>query len=198
MKKNFSASTEIHASPGYLTGKLLAAMPFNNDPRFQNVLVFICGHDNQGAIGLIINKPFPSLSFVELLTQLGIGDLEITHNVVLHSGGPVEVSRGFILHTRDYALSSTVIINEQFSMTSTLEILKKIAQGDGPKEAIVSLGYTGWSKGQLEQEILDNTWIIVDATENLIFKTNNEDKWHAALGNIGVNPGAISLEYGHA
>lgn len=183
---------------GFMTGRLLVAMPYMNDARFSQAVIYICGHDDQGAIGLICNKIFPSLTFRELLRQLNIPITPASRDLVMNYGGPVEVSRGFVLHSPDYLVESSVVIDENFAITSTLEILKSIAQGEGPTHVIASLGYTGWGPRQLEQEIHDNTWMVVDAKPQLVFNTPIDNKWRLCMAEIGVDPAILSLEFGRA
>lgn len=183
---------------GYLAGKLLVSMPFMADARFTQTVIYLCGHDSKGAIGLITNKPLNSLNFQELLRQLEIAPNYLSKKVAMHYGGPVEVSRGFVLHSADYVSDSTVMVNEIFAVTSTLDVLRNLAQGYGPKNYLVTLGYVGWAEGQLEQELHDNVWMVVEATEELVFNFHIEVKWRAALAQIGVDPAVLSLDSGHA
>ncbi len=185
-------------SEGYLTGKLLVAMPFLENNQFSYSVIFVCGHDSQGAIGLVINKILPDLTFKELLSQLNIDYITSSNDFIVHYGGPIDLSRGFVLHTSDYTIDTTIQVNENFSITSTLEILRALARGNGPEKYIVCLGYTGWSAGQLEQELQDNGWLIVESTEELVFDPYLEAKWRSSLAAIGVDPAVLSLESGHA
>lgn len=184
---------------GYLTGKLLVAMPFLEDSRFSYSVVFICGHDSQGAIGLLINKVLPDLTFKELLNQLNIDHVtSSSDDVVVHYGGAVDLSRGFVLHSSDYRINTTIQVNDYFSVTSTLEVLRALARGNGPEKYLVCLGYTSWSAGQLEQELHDNEWLVVESTIDLVFDSYLEAKWRSSLAAIGVDPAVLSLESGHA
>lgn len=183
---------------GYLTGKLLVAMPYMHDSRFSQAVIYVCGHDHLGAIGLMVNKAFPSLTFRELLQQLHIDRPPECPDVTLHHGGPVEVSRGFILHSPEYKVESTVIIDDSFAITSTLEVLRSIAHNEGPQHYVAALGYTGWDAGQLEAELRDNAWLVVDPTAELVFNDSLELKWRHAMAHIGVDPALLSLDSGHA
>jgi putative transcriptional regulator len=183
---------------GFLTGKILVAMPHLSDPRFDHTVIYVCGHDSQGAMGLIVNKLLPSVSFLELISQMGIDTLEEGREVPVHYGGPVEVGRGFVLHSTDYLSDSTVIIENGYAMTATLDILRAIANEQGPSRAILALGYVGWGAGQLEQEIHQNGWLMIDADMDLIFSQELELKWREALASIGVDPSILSIDVGHA
>ncbi len=185
---------------GYLTGKLLVAMPFLQETQLIQSVIYICGHDNQGAIGLMINKHIPNLTFKDLITQLHLNvELEdYTENFDVHYGGPIEITRGFVLHSADYKIDSTVTLGGKICITSTLEILRALATGRGPENFLVCLGYTGWIAGQLETEIQENDWMIVDATKDLIFNTVLDHKWRNSMAAIGVDPATLSIESGHA
>jgi putative transcriptional regulator len=183
----------------HLTGKLLIAMPGMGDPRFEHSVIYMCAHSDDGAMGLIINKPAPDLRFSDLLEQLDIktnGNATDTH---VHYGGPVEHGRGFVLHSCDYAsVDSTLKVNDDFGMTATLDILEDISNGDGPESCLLALGYSGWGPGQLESEIQANGWLTSDATYELVFGTRHADLWQAALASLGIDPRMLSAEGGRA
>ena len=182
-----------------LTGKLLVAMPGMGDPRFDRSVIFMCSHGEDGALGLIVNKPTPSLSFQSLLEQLNIGVDSLQRDISVHFGGPVENGRGFVLHSADYGdNSSTLRVGAGFGMTATVDILEDIARGDGPEDAILTLGYAGWGPGQLESEILANGWLTCDASGEIVFRTDDDGKWAAALSSIGVDPLTLSATAGRA
>jgi putative transcriptional regulator len=181
-----------------LTGKILIAMPFLSDPRFTHAVIYVCGHDAQGAMGLIVNKGLPSVSFEELLTQMKVDVSTVASQVPVHYGGPVEVGRGFVLHSSDYATESTVLIESGFAMTATLDILRAIAMNEGPRDILLALGYVGWGAGQLEHEIQENGWLTIEADPALIFDHDLEGKWRQALATLGIDPAVLSLEIGHA
>jgi putative transcriptional regulator len=186
-------------APTDLTGKLLIAMPGMGDPRFEHSVVFMCAHSADGAMGIIINKPNPDITFHGLLDQLKIGRVDGCPNRAVHFGGPVGMGRGFVLHSGDYRPgASSMTVNPTFAMTATLDILKAMAQGDGPREAILALGYAGWSPGQLESEISANGWLTGDAAPDLVFGTDNGGKWGAALRAMGVDARMLSSQAGHA
>jgi putative transcriptional regulator len=181
-----------------LTGKLLIAMPFLSDPRFTHAVIYVCGHDAQGAMGLMVNKGLPAVSFEELLAQMNVDVSTVASKIPVHYGGPVEVGRGFVLHSSDYAAESTVLIENGFAMTATLDILRAIAVNEGPRDILLALGYVGWGAGQLEHEIQENGWLTIEADSALIFDHDLEAKWRQALATLGIDPAVLSLEIGHA
>lgn len=183
-----------------LSGKLLIAMPGMGDPRFERSVVFVCAHSDDGAMGLIVNKPSPDLTFGQLLKQLDIpAPDDPARQIRVHFGGPVESVRGFVLHSADYGgAGATLHIDEQFGMTATLDILQAIARGDGPASSLLALGYAGWGPGQLEDEILRNGWLTCDALPDLVFSDRNDTKWTRALGTLGVDPISLSGSAGRA
>jgi putative transcriptional regulator len=183
---------------GYLTGKLLVANPFLQDSGFMHSVIYVWGHDEHGAIGLMINKPITDLTVKGLFAQLGIESPFDLGGVVVDYGGPVEMNRGFVLHTVDYKTDTTVIVNENFAITSTLEILRAIAQQRGPENFCICLGYIGWGAGQLDQEIQENGWVVVDASTDHVFDPYLETKWRSSFAAIGVDPSILSFETGHA
>ncbi|MCX7338521.1 MAG: YqgE/AlgH family protein [Alphaproteobacteria bacterium] len=197
---NLKHGKSLSITQGYLTGKLLIAMPYLEDSQFYHAVIYICGHDKHGAIGLMINRALPSFTFTDLLKQLGITVRSITDDCAIYYGGPVEVSRGFVLHTDDYTIDSTVSIDgdDRFGITSTLEILRALAHGSGPKKSLICLGYTGWGPGQLEQEVQENSWLVAEPTETLLFGTNADEMWRSSLASIKVDPLVLSIQYGHA
>ncbi len=182
-----------------LAGKLLIAMPDMGDPRFDHAVIYMCAHAEDGAMGLIVNKPTPEVRFSDLLEQLSIDDGDLAVDVRVHYGGPVETGRGFVLHTSDYASGAgTMEVGPGIAMTATLDILEDIATGAGPKRSMLGLGYAGWGAGQLEAELASNTWLICDATEDILFGRAAEHKWSAALKVLGVDPLMLSTSGGTA
>ncbi|MCP5089247.1 MAG: YqgE/AlgH family protein [Rhodobacteraceae bacterium] len=183
----------------HLDGKLLIAMPSMGDPRFEKSVIYLCAHSDDGAMGLIVNKPAADLKFVDLLKQLEIKADRPIEGVDVHYGGPVEYGRGFVLHSRDYASpDSTLEVNDEFGMTATLDILEDISHGDGPDSCLLALGYAGWGPGQLEDEIRANGWLTCDADQALVFSENHENKWQAALEVLGIDPRMLSAAGGSA
>lgn len=185
-------------STGYLDGQLLLAMPVMDDPRFERSVILMCTHDESGAMGLIINRAFTSLDFPELLEQLEIETESPSSEVSVHSGGPVEPGRGFVLHSADYAQESTMVINEHLALTATVDILSDIAEGKGPAKALVCLGYAGWGAGQLEDEIHANVWLTAPGEDEIIFHTELDQKWPRTMAMLGIDATMLSAEAGHA
>jgi putative transcriptional regulator len=191
---------------GYLDGQMLIAMPTMGDDRFTRSVIYVCAHSSEGAMGIIINHPAIHISFPDLLVQLEVvGASELIQlpaqagGVKVLKGGPVETSRGFVLHSSDFFIeNSTLPIDEGVCLTATLDILKAIARGDGPKSAVLALGYAGWAPGQLENEINQNGWLHCAADLDLIFGQNTEAKYQQALRKIGIDLGMLSTEAGHA
>ncbi len=183
-----------------LTGKLLIAMPGMGDLRFEHSVVFICSYNAEGAMGLIINKPTEDLVLGILLEQLEIvADPPERALMPVHFGGPVESARGFVLHSPEYdANLHSMKVSSAFSMTATLDILEDIAVGQGPRRALMMLGYAGWGPGQLENEIAMNGWLTTDADADLVFDVEDARKWAAALKTLGVDPMSLSASAGRA
>ncbi len=182
-----------------LSGKLLIAMPGMGDPRFEHSVVFLCAHSDDGAMGLIVNKPASDLSFDDLQEQLGIKRSDRSQQIRVHFGGPVEHARGFVLHSADYGgEGATLHVDNRFGMTATVDILQAIAAGEGPSSSLLALGYAGWGPGQLEEEILRNGWLTCDAAPDLVFSDRNDSKWSDALKTIGVDPISLSSTAGRA
>lgn len=182
-----------------LKGKLLVASPVMSEEPFAKSVIYICEHGDEGAMGLIINRLIENITCNDILTQLAKDDRQIITAIdkPVHSGGPLDEQRGFILHSDDYASSHTVNITKGFSITSSVDILKKIAGGKGPEKNLIVLGYAGWRARQLEQEIEEQSWFIADSDENLIFSDNHEMKWLRASGSIGIRPEFFMTQPGH-
>lgn len=183
-----------------LNGKLLIAMPGMGDPRFDHSVVFMCSHSDEGAMGLIVNKPAQDLEFDDLLKQLDIVPDPDVRPIRVHFGGPVEYGRGFVLHSSEYnrTTDATLKVGSDYGMTGTLDILEDISQGIGPQQSILAMGYSGWGPGQLEGEIARNGWLICDANLDLVFGADDNRKWQAALESMGINPLVLSAEGGRA
>jgi putative transcriptional regulator len=190
----------------FFDGKLLIAMPGIGDPRFERTVIFICAHSAEGAMGIVINKVAANITFTDLMERLDLfpsdNRIMLPENVSrmpVQCGGPVETSRGFVLHTCDYFSADTTLpISERLGLTATLDVLRAIAQGQGPKQSLLALGYAGWGPGQLESEIQRNGWLHCEADETLIFTTANDRKYMAALAKLGIDPRMLSSQAGHA
>ena len=182
----------------YLTGKLLVAMPGMQDPRFAKTVVYLCAHSAEGAMGLVVNREIESLTFPDLLDQLGIPSGGVDQNIRVMFGGPVESSRGFVLHSPDYQRDTTMMVDDAVALTSTVDILRAIADGGGPARCLLALGYAGWGPGQLDDEIKANGWLHVAADDGLVFDRDLEGKWDRAMAKLGIDPLMLSETAGHA
>jgi putative transcriptional regulator len=180
-----------------LAGQLLIAMPQMQDPRFMRTVIFMCAHNAEGAMGLVVNKLVEQPSMSELLRQLGIA-ADGFRQEQLHFGGPVEGGRGFVLHSPDYTEESTLLVDGQVALTSTIEVLRAIGRGEGPRRSLLVLGYAGWGPGQLDAEIQANGWLHVAADDGLLFDGAQDDKWRRAIAKLGVDPLLLSGDVGHA
>lgn len=182
----------------FLTGQLLIAMPQMADPRFAQTVIYICAHSDDGAMGLVINRQIDSISFPGLLKQLEIDAPGADDHIRVMFGGPVETGRGFVLHSPDYVQESTLMIEGDLGLTATMDILKDIATGSGPKRSLLALGYAGWAPGQLDHEIQANGWLHAPANADLIFNEDIDSKWDRALATLGISSALLSGEAGHA
>ncbi len=181
-----------------LTGMLLVAMPNMTDPRFSHSVIYVCAYSPDGAMGLVVNRLVDSITFPGLIEQLGIDTNDTPSETPIHFGGPVESSRGFVLHSADYIQDSTLVISETMALTATIDVLKAIAGGGGPRRKVLALGYAGWAPGQLDQEMQSNGWLVAPADDDIVFGPDNDNKWERALLKIGINPSSLSTQAGHA
>jgi len=188
----------VKPEPGYFTGQLLIAMPHMGDPRFARSIIYICAHTSDGAMGLVVNRQIDSITFTDLLKQLKIETADADNRIQVMFGGPVEVGRGFVLHTSDYKEKSTLQVDDDVALTATLDVLKDIARGSGPRRNLLALGYAGWGPGQLDAEIEANGWLNVDADEDLMFDKDIGTKWERALDKLGVDLTKLSGQSGRA
>jgi len=189
---------EPDGNGAYLTGQLLIAMPSMRDPRFARSVIYVCAHNPDGAMGLVVNRLVGSVTFPDLLSQLGIDTKATTEEIKVHFGGPVESGRGFVLHSGEYHHASTLQVADQMALTATIDILQDIAKGCGPQRSLLALGYAGWGPGQLDSEIQSNGWLNVAADDQLVFDEQLNDKWERAIGKLGVDPALLSSDAGHA
>src|ERR1044071_3646994 len=191
---------------GYLDGQMLIATPTMQDERFTRSVIYVCAHSSEGAMGIVVNQPARHISFRDLLVKLDVitatDPIELpsgTGGVKVLKGGPVETERGFVLHSADFFIeNSTLPIDEGICLTATLDILKAIARGNGPASAILALGYAGWSPGQLENELQQNGWLHCSPDPELIFGLDIEAKYDRAMQKIGIRPGMLTNDIGHA
>jgi len=192
------AAQDKATASGYLDGQLLIAMPTMGDPRFQKTVIYMCAHSARGAMGLVVNKVIDRINFPDLLQQLKIDVDSPSEHIRVHFGGPVETGRGFVLHTADYRQEATLMVGEDVALTATVDILKAMAGGKGPRRCLLALGYAGWGPGQLDQEIQANGWLTATADPELVFGTNLEAKWPRAVAKLGINLSHLSSDAGHA
>jgi len=182
----------------YLTGQLLIAMPGMRDSRFARTVIYVCAHHPDGAMGLVINRLVGAITFPDLLAQLGIPAPSVNEEIRVHFGGPVESGRGFVLHSGEYQQDSTLQVDPSMALTATVDILRDIAAGNGPRRKLLALGYAGWGPGQLDSEIQANGWLHVAPDEELIFDDALDSKWERAIGKLGVDVSMLSGDAGHA
>jgi putative transcriptional regulator len=181
-----------------LTGQVLIAMPELRDPSFARSVIFLCAHTPEGAMGIMVNRPLEQPSFDDLLRQLDIAPLPPARRIRLCSGGPVDHARGFVLHTADWTDDASLRVDEHLALTASLDILKAIAGGHGPRQGVLALGYVGWGPGQLDQEIQQNVWLSAPADESILFDSDHETKWRRALAKLKIDPLLLSSVAGRA
>ncbi|MFA5370441.1 MAG: YqgE/AlgH family protein [Sideroxydans sp.] len=181
-----------------LTNHFLIAMPAMTDPFFARSLTYVCEHNDEGAMGIVVNRPI-SLTLSELFAQINmpLNQTELD-DMPIHFGGPVQTDRGFVLHDAGGEWQSTMRVNDKVNLTTSKDILQAVGEGKGPRHLLVSLGYAGWSKGQLEQELADNAWLNVPANEHILFGLSAEQRLPAAMALLGVDYATLSEEAGHA
>ena len=182
-----------------LRNSFLLATPSMRDSRFRFAVIYMVSHDRSGAMGIIVNKSKPGLFISDLLEQVGIdGEVQVADAPILN-GGPVDIDRGFVLHSSDYFKpDSSLIISDTLSLTSTKDVLESLVSEDHPKHAMLAVGYAGWGPGQLEKEIAENSWLVTDADESLVFSEDLGSKWALALEEMGIDPSCLSQSGGQA
>jgi putative transcriptional regulator len=184
---------------GFLSGQMLIAMPGISDPRFERSLILVCAHDANHAMGIAVNRPVEGLTIPDLLERLEIKIAADMEDDLVLMGGPVEVERGFVLHTDDYHAEYSLDVEGGLTLTTTREVLEAMGSHNRrPRRAILALGYAGWGAGQLEREIRDNVWLTVDADEALVFDDAYDTKWSRALSKLGIDAQFLSAEAGRA
>ena len=189
---------EANGQGGYLAGQLLVATPVIESGPFQKSVIYIFNHSSDGAMGLIINQPIELINYSTLLEGMNLPKDTATPEIPVYFGGPVERARGFVIHSTDYFREFSLARSSELAITASSAILGDIVQGNGPKNAALIVGYAGWSAGQLEAEIEQNSWISVPATEKLMFGTENELKWATASKSLGIDMAFFSTTVGHA
>ncbi len=197
-----SDMAEQEFKEGYFPGKLLLAMPTLGDPRFHRAVILLCAHDENGAMGLVVNHVMAGVEFSHLVKQLEMtSDIQVAipaPTVPVLSGGPVENSRGFLLHSAEFKHKDTVAVADAYAITGTIEALRDVATGQGPEKVLFILGYAGWGAGQLEREIQDNAWLVTEPDPAIIFGTAPEQKWEMAVQKLGFSSSMLSRETGRA
>lgn len=180
-----------------LTDQFLIAMPSLEDPNFHGTVTYLCAHNEDGAMGIVINRPL-AITLGEVLAHLNIDvvDDEVRSAPVMQ-GGPVQTERGFVIHEPPGDWESTLRVSDAIGIATSNDILKSMAQGEGPQRAIVALGYAGWGAGQLESEVLNNAWLSTPADSSIIFDVAPEQRWETATRMLGVDPQRLMGEAGH-
>ncbi|QAY78670.1 YqgE/AlgH family protein [Sphingosinicella sp. BN140058] len=181
----------------FLTGQLLLAMPGIGDPRFEKAVIAMCVHDENGALGIGLGRIVPRITFHGLLKQLDIAP-GAAPDVAIHLGGPVEPQRGFLLHSLDWGGQESIQVGHRWALTATLDILKAIAEGKGPKRWIAALGYAGWGAGQLEQELCGNGWFSTAGSDDLLYDCDVDNRWSAGFKSAGIDPRLLTVDFGTA
>lgn len=170
-----------------LAGQLLVAAPDMPDPRFMHTVILIVHHDQNGALGIVINRPVEERPYADLLKALGDKDTDVKGAVQIFAGGPVQQELGFVVHSAEYRRTGTIAVNGQVSLTSSPDILRDVAHGKGPKKAIVAFGYAGWGPGQLDDEISHGSWFTAPADPALVFDEDRAKLWDAAMAHRTIN-----------
>lgn len=188
----------LHEHDGYLTGQLLIATPLVTEETFNRSVVYVFAHDEGGAMGIVINRPLPGIHFSSLFEQLHIDVENPAQDIDVFHGGPVELSRGFVIYDGEYPCAEAISVSNGIGVTASAGILRDIGAGRGPEKCLIAVGYAGWSAGQLETEIEQNGWITVPASHELLFDMPNDAKWTTASASLGVDMGFYSTSVGHA
>jgi putative transcriptional regulator len=182
----------------YLTNQFLIAMPALEDPNFFHSVTYICEHNAQGALGLVINRPL-DMQLGEILQHIQLADARPeARQIQVHLGGPVQQDRGFVIHEPLGEWEATLKVTDRIGITSSLDILQAIARNEGPERALITLGYAGWGAGQLEQEIAENAWLSGPADPDILFNRPDGERWKAAAASLGIDLDLLSGEAGHA
>ncbi len=187
-----------HNAAQSLSGHFLIAMPTMTDPRFERTVIYMCAHSPSLTMGIVVNKVLDNLNFTDVLEQFEIDGDTFGDGLNIHFGGPVETSRGFVLHSTDYQHEDTLVVDDKVALTTSINVLRHIAAGKGPSKYLLALGCAGWAPGQLDTEIQSNGWLHAAADLEIIFDSANTEKWSRAVGNLGFDIGKLSNEAGHA
>jgi putative transcriptional regulator len=191
------AGAPLMGGTGLLTGQLLIAMPMMDTPHFTQSVIYLCAHTPEGAMGIVVNRPLNKPSFGDLLEQLDVMPTPPQRCIDLFRGGPVDSARGFVLHTCDWTGDGSLMVDDQVALTASLDVLKAIADGGGPRQGLLALGYAGWGPGQLDQEMQDNAWLTAPASLELLFDSEHDTKWRRAMASLRVDPALLSGTAGH-
>lgn len=185
--------------PDTFAGKLLVAMPGIGDPRFERTVIMMCAHDDEHAMGVVINRPRDELTLSDVLDHLGLAaEGDIGERIVL-DGGPVQPDRGYVLHSADFAAGdATQDVAPGIKLTATREVLEAVAKDHAPERFLLALGCAGWSGGQLEEELKHNAWLVVDFDNAIVFDEGHDDKWERAIKSLGFDPSQLSETAGNA
>ena len=182
-----------------LAGQLLIAMPALTTPQFTHTVIYLCGHTEDGAMGIVVNRPLASPSFDDVLAQLDVLPAPPARRIELFQGGPVDAGRGFVLHTTDWSGDGSLNVDGRVALTASLEVLKAIADGGGPSRGILALGYAAWGPGQLDREMQQNVWLSAPPPSiDLLFDADHNTKWRRALAILQIDPLLLSDTAGHA
>lgn len=200
-RKSTPAASGALADGPWLAGQVLIAMPGLAGGTFARSVIYMCAHTPDGAMGLILNQQLASPSFEDLLQTLGVEPRPPSRTIRMHAGGPVENGRGFVLHTSDWTGDGSLLVDDHVALTASLDVLKAIAEGGGPEQGLLALGYSGWGPGQLDREMQENAWLSMPLSADdlgLLFDSDHGSKWHRALAKLGVDPVLLSGTAGHA
>ncbi|NBX02853.1 MAG: YqgE/AlgH family protein [Alphaproteobacteria bacterium] len=190
--------TQGNTKTGSLAGHLLVATSGIDGGCFDHSVIYICSHNSEGAMGLIINAPLENVPMQEVFEQLSITPKPLARSLPMHFGGPVENGRGFVIHSDDFVSPDPLISRDGITVTANAAVLYALAEGKGPQKGLLTLGYAGWSPGQLETEIESGSWVLTPATSAIIFEAENDMKWNLAIASLGFDMGHFSTIVGHA
>jgi putative transcriptional regulator len=182
----------------YLTGQLLIAMPAMSTGHFAQTVIFMCTHTREGAMGIVLNRPLAQPSFDDLLEQLEVLPTPPSRKIDLFRGGPVDSARGLVLHTSDWTGEGSLLVDDAVALTSSMDVLRALADGGGPARGLLALGYSGWGPGQLDREMQENAWLSAPASLDLLFDRHHETKWRRAMAQLKIDPLLLSGTAGHA
>ncbi len=197
-ERRVKLESSVEADIPPLAGNVLIAMPSMGDERFERSVIFLCLHNAQGAMGIVLNRPLEQPSFADLLKQLEVAPTPPARSIELTSGGPMDNARGFVLHTDDWTGENSMRVDPGLALTASLDVLKALAEGGGPREGVLALGYAGWGPGQLDQELQSNTWLLAPSDPALLFDADHATKWRRAMAKLKVDPTVLSNVVGHA